>query len=267
MIFGNLGQQDPVSKSNTLTYRLWLALLEDVDVENFPTLVEATISSNVLRDGAVYRYLDAQINSINPNAEPGEAPMNQVLTLSPVIEGLSKQSLAWFYNLNGQRVIAVWERCRDKQKFIAGTPCSGGLLLSGTTGALENGLAGITITLTGGECPEPFAFYDGPVPLADPDIVPADATTFALTANSQYRLSENTADRTLTDITGITDDTIGRIIELTGAAISHPTKIIPSTKFILRNGVSFDALQGNKISFQIVKTGASSHAFYEVYRS
>ena len=267
MQFTSLGQQNNISKSTSLKYRLYLALLSQVEVDNFPEAVQATISASPLLPGESFHYVDTLINSINPSSEAGESPLNLVLTLSPSIEGISKETLSWFYLHHGERVIAIYERCLDKQKFIAGSPCSGGLLISGTIGALDNGNAGISLTLTGGECPEPIWFYDGPVPLSEAVAIAADATTFALTDNSQYLLANNTAATTLASISGITDDAVGRIIELAGAGSTFPTLIEPSATFILSNGVNFSAAQGSKISFRIIKTGTSAYAFVEVYRS
>ena len=267
MIF-DLGKQDKNSKLDALKYRLWLANMRDVDINNFPKAVAATISTNVLLPGAIYHYLDARVDTINPNTVPGEAPLNGVITLSPIIDGISKKSLSWVYGNVGEDLISIWERCSDGQKFIAGDPCSGGLRFAYTSiGRQEDGTAGIATTLTGGQCPEPFWFYDGPIPVAAPDVVPADATTFALSDNSQYQLTENTQATALANITNVTDADVGRIIEITGAGSANATTIASSSTFILSNGVDFSASAGNKISFQITKTGASSYAFFEVYRS
>jgi trehalose utilization protein len=78
---------------------------------------------------------------------------------------------------------------------------------------------------------------------------------------------ENTAATILTDITGITDDEVGRIFEVVGGGVNFPTLINPTVKFILRNGVQWVGTQGSKTTFQIVKTGASQYAFFEIKRS
>jgi hypothetical protein len=58
----------------------------------------------------------------------------------------------------------------------------------------------------------------------------------------------------------------GRIIELLGFG-DIPTVVEPSATFLLRNGVNWVAMPGSKLSLQIVKTGASTYAFFEVARS
>jgi len=171
MLF-NLEKQNKNSKQNSPKYRLWVALLNDVDVENWPKPEDATISENVLKEGKKFNYLDSTPSSINPNAAPGESPLNGVMTLTPVIEGISKKSLQWTYDNAGEDCIVVWERCVDGQKFIAGSPCSSGLRLSYTNiGNLDGGIGGIALQFQGQECPEPFYFYDGPLEV-EPDVEP-----------------------------------------------------------------------------------------------
>lgn len=269
MILQNLGkQEDKNAKLSALSYRMYLARMTSVDIDNFPRPVNATISSNILLPGAVFKYFDAMVNTINPNVEPGETPLNGKIKLTPSIEGLSKQTLQWVYDNVGNNFVVIYERCSDGQRFIAGDKCSGGLKFSYTAiGQLEGGTAGIATEFTGGECPEPLWFYDGPLPLEDPEFVAADATTFAITSKVQYQLANNTAPVKLTDITGVGDTHVGRVIEIIGAGSSNPTTIAPSNKFILRNGLDFTATAGKRISFLVTKTGTSAYAFYEVHRA
>lgn len=163
MLF-NLEKQDKSSKQNSPKFRLYVANLNDVDIDNWPAAVDATIADGVLKAGKKFTYLDSTPTSINPSAAPGESPLNGVLTLTPVIEGISKKSLQWIYDNNGEDCVVVWVRCADNQKFIGGTPCSSGLKLSYTQiGTLDGGIGGIALQFQGQECPEPFYFYDGPL--------------------------------------------------------------------------------------------------------
>lgn len=260
-------QADRISKSSSMLYRMYVAYIDSV-VDDFPKAVEATISSNVLKPGAVFVPLDCLANSINPNAEVGESPLNGKITITPTFEGISKKSLSWSYDNAGRKFITVWERCVDRQRFIAGDLCSGGLEFTYTAiGAQDKGMAGIATKFEGGECPEPFWFYDGPLPLAEAETIVADATTFALTDNFQYQLSQNSKDTALTDITNITDSDVGRVIDIIGSGGKYPTKIATSSKFILNKGIDFVGEQGSRITFQIIKPGTgSSYAFLEIAR-
>lgn len=267
MLIGLTNQDDSLSKSISFKFRLYLAYISSA-LQEFPKSVEATISSNVLKPGEVFVPFDSLVNSINPNVEPGESPYNGKITLTPIIEGISKKTLSWSYKNAGKRFIAVWERCSDNQKFIAGDLCSGGLEFTYTSiGSQEKGLAGIATSFAGGECPEPYWFYDGPLPLAAPDLVAPDATTFALSANSQYQLGQNTVATTLSDITNVTASDIGRIIEVIGTSTTNPTTIEASAKFSLNKGIDFVATAGSKITFLVMSTGANSYTFLELHRA
>jgi len=160
MLF-NLNKQPGITKQAALMYRLYLVNINDVDVDNWPASVDATISDDILKTGKKWYYLDSTAKSINPSAGPGESPLNGILTLTPVIEGITPKSLKWIYDNVGEDLIAIWERCSDKKKFIAGSPCSSGLKLSYTNiGNLDGGIGGIALQLQGQECPEPILFYE-----------------------------------------------------------------------------------------------------------
>ena len=164
-MFFNLPKvQDKGAKQSSPMFRMYVAHINDVDVENWPAAVDATISTDVLKSGKLWTYLDSTPTSINPSAAPGESPLNGILTLTPAIEGITKKSMQWVYDNVGADCVVIWERCSDKQKFIGGSPCSSGLRLSYTNiGALEGGIGGIALQFQGQECPEPFWFYDGPL--------------------------------------------------------------------------------------------------------
>lgn len=148
---------DNKSKSTNVKYRLYLAALDDCDVENWPAATAGKITTSPLKEGKKFVYVDARIGSINPTSTPGDNAMEQQLTLTPSIEGLTDKTLDWFYKANGNRFVAVWERCVDGTKFIGGSPCSGGLLLTSTNiGTLDGNSAGIALQLQGNPCPEPF---------------------------------------------------------------------------------------------------------------
>jgi hypothetical protein len=157
----NLGKQPAVSKIGNPKFRLYLADFNDVDVESWPVPADATIDENVLKTGKKWKYLDATSASIKPVTSPGESPYTGRITLTPLIEGVSPASLQWVYDNAGKNVVAVWERCKDGTKFIAGTPCSNGLLLTyNSIGAQDGGVYGISLQLQGEECSEPFYVYD-----------------------------------------------------------------------------------------------------------
>lgn len=267
MITRNLTKSTSANdKQTTLKYRIWVADIEDVDVENWPKAVNATISVNPLLTGKTWKYMDVKADSIKPSAAPGESPFGGKLTLTPVVEGLSKQTLSWLYENVGKDVVVVWERCSDGVRFIGGSPCSNGMRIKFTSiGAQDGGVSGIALSFEGGECPEPLCFYEGELPVAAPTAI--EVTDSAITIGSAYGylIKDNAAATSITSVSGVTDADLGRQIQLSGAGVTYPATIANSATFILANGVSFSAAVGNTIILLIGKSG-SAYTFTEVYR-
>ncbi len=145
-------------KAPAINFRLYLASLSSVKLDNFPSSVLGTVYTNPLLDGKSFNYIDAKAGTISPETNVGESPATGKLRIPVLLEDLSKESLTWIYENQDERVIAVWERCADGQRFLAGSPCSGGLAIKLDKIGFSDG---ISFNLEGDECPEPFWFYDG----------------------------------------------------------------------------------------------------------
>ncbi len=263
----NIPRNAKESARPSLKYRIYYARVRDeVDMDSWPAPNNATIVSVPLKPGKVMHYIDCMINTVRANAASvGEISPEGEITITADLEGLSKALLAFLWGNNGEDMVIIWEHCGTKQKFIAGSPCSG-LMMTFTKAGFDENSAGASLQFKG-QCPDPYNFFDGEVPLEDPEVVAADATTIALGAKAHYKVSENTVATAITDITGVADADINRIIEVIGNGSSNATTIAASSKFILRSGATFVAADGARIAFQIAKVGAGSYAFYEVSRS
>lgn len=263
----NIPRNAKESALASLKYRMYYARVRDeVDMDNWPAPVNATIANVPMLPGKVMHYIDCRVNSIRPNAtSAGEIAPQGELTVTAEIDGISKTLLAFLYANNGEDMVIIWEHCATKQKFIAGSPCSGMIMTYTRLGTDENS-TGATLQFKG-QCPDPFNFFDGDIPVEEPQVIEADATTFALGAKAHYRVSENTAATAITDITGVTDADVNRIIEIQGNGSTNASTIAASSKFILKSGATFVAADGARIALQVAKVGAGAYAFYEVSRS
>jgi len=160
---------DAKAKSTSNKYFLHLCLLSEVDVENWPALAtskKATISANIpFIQTATSKWvrLDCNVKAMKPNCQPGESPYGGKLTLTPVIDGITDDTIGWIRENQGKQFLVVWTRCADGQKFLGGSPCSNGMTLKFTSIGAQDGVTGIAITFEGEECFEPFYFYDGSV--------------------------------------------------------------------------------------------------------
>ena len=94
----------------------------------------------------------------------------------------------------------------------------------------------------------------------------ANATTVAVAAGAgEYQLTTGTASAaTLTDLTSAVD---GNVYTLLGSGGTYPSTIpAASTNFLLKNGTTWTALAGAKITFKCFKDGAATYKFVEVSR-
>lgn len=263
----NIPRNQKESALASLKFRLYYARVRDeIDMDNWPAPVNATIFNVPMLPGKVMHYIDCRINSVKPNASSvGEIAPQAELTVVSDIEGLSKTLLAFLYANNGEDMVLIWEHCATKQKFIAGSPCSG-LMMTFTKLGTDDNSTGASLQFKG-QCPDPFNFFDGEIPLEEPEVIDADETSFALSAKAHYKVSENTVATAISDITGVTDADVNRIIEVIGNGSANASTIAASSKFILKSGATFVAADGARIAFQIAKVGAGTYAFYEVSRS
>lgn len=153
------------SKVLSIKYRIHLALMRDVDIDKFPVAAAATLANVPLLAGKKWHYLDCQQNSIKPlAASVGEVAPQGQLNINASVEGITKETLAYLYEINGEDVICVWENCQTGERFIGGSPCSSGLRLTYQSLGAQDNWQGATIQMKGGECPEPFWFYSGDTP-------------------------------------------------------------------------------------------------------
>lgn len=169
------------TKSANNSFRIWLALLSDCDVENWPSTTDGTMLTSPLRAGKEWVNLDVTAKSVDPKVtKDNEADLEGFITLTPILEGISGKALQWIYDHNGLRVVCLYQRCSDGQRFLAGSPCSYGLLLTYTEiGAQDGGLTGIKLLLKGNKCIEPIyaaSFPLSPTPPPGPEPEPVDIT-------------------------------------------------------------------------------------------
>lgn len=263
----NIPRNTSESASASLKYRIWYARVRDeVDMDNWPASENATISAIPMKAGKYFHSIDCRADSVRPNAQSvGDIAPSGELTIVADISGLSKTMLQLFYANNGEDMVVIWEHCQTKQKFVAGSPCSG-LIFSYTKLGTDENSTGASVQWKG-KCPEPFLYFDGEVPTADPSDIAEDATTFALAADAAYKVGENSQPTAIASITNVTDADVNRIIEVIGNGSDNATTIAASAVFILRNGATFVAQDGASITFQIVKVGVATYAFYELSRS
>jgi hypothetical protein len=264
----DLEKNDSMSaKPKSVKYRIWVARAKDqVDVENFPRADNVTIYTFPLKAGQHWHFLDCRPQSVVPNsASEGDVAPIFTLTVTADILGVSKKTLKFLYDNNGEDFFLIWENCVTGDRFLAGSACSP-MKMTVTRLGSDDSFNGATLSFAS-SCPEPYYYYEGNIVRESPQLIAANATTFSLTANPQYQLGANTAATALASITGVADADVGRIFDILGGGGDNPTTIALGATFILQGGVAWSGVSGASITFEVVKTGTSAYAFYEVARA
>ncbi len=93
----------------------------------------------------------------------------------------------------------------------------------------------------------------------------ADAATIDVAAGKgEYQLTSGASSAI--PITALTNPVDGGVYSLLGSGGTHPSTIAAAGNFLLKNGTTWTALAGSKITFKAFKDGASSYKFIEVSR-
>lgn len=108
-----------------------------------------------------YHTIECKPGTVVPTINAGEAPQDGRAEITAIAEGVDENTLDWAYNMQGEEVVAIVERCSDGMKLLFANPCTGGVTFQyQSIGAQDGGTAGVNFTLTGADCPEPMLVYE-----------------------------------------------------------------------------------------------------------
>lgn len=248
-----------------------ITLFDFDDVLTFPSRDSKgiLITDNIIfKDGAYSITLYVTQHTIKANPKTEGDPDNKGVMQSLVFEhpGDEQAILEFRSNWMNRNIGAIVERCSDGRKTLHGSPCAPLQMQYDHTDDKDKNAT--TFTLASAQKGPDIAIYSGTVTLESvTDTVAADATSIDLAAGEgQYQLTDGTSSAAA--ITGCTNGVNNLVFTLLGSGGSHPSTIAATaTAFLLRNGTTWTALAGAKITFQVVKDGASSYKFVEISRS
>lgn len=246
-----------------MKYRLFLLrYYDELDIDNYPYSSNITISSIPRKSGKFWHYIDCHENSIKFNAaSEGDIAPNFAKEVTSIVTGLSDASLQFIDDNHGEKFIVGWEHCKTGKQFVTGDGCSGMMLTFTSLGNGEdyNGYA-LSFKTTS---PQALKRYTGEFATQAPDVIAADATTIALSSNPGYQLSANTVATNITSFTNVTDDDIGRVLEIFGSGGTNASTIDDDDDFLLAAGATWTANLGSKLVLEIYKDGAATYKFIE----
>lgn len=261
---------DPINQYKTgkqVKARMWfIEAAQFDDSQPFPSRINRQIGNIPLKNGEYWHYIDAVLDSPEPkwSGQMGDVAATIKNELSYILGGMSDDVFDHLERGIGRGFYIVWQVCATGDYFIAGNACKP-VRMTKFDGASDKDKTATTVTFEV-DCGEIYSKYIGNTPSQPAAVVVADATTFVLTANSQYQLSSGIATAAaINAITGITDADVNRIITVLGSGGNHPSTISnTAVEFLLVAGAAWTSNAGSQISFKIFKDGAASYKFVEV---
>ena len=247
-------------------YRMWFVTEEQVDTDAaFPNKVDGARGTLVLKAGEYWHKIEAVLDSPEPGSagEAGDVGSTIKNTLPFIIGGIDKQTRHLLEEGIGNQFYVAWENCVTGNKYLGGNECKP-LTLTTFEGGMKKDFTGFNVTFEQ-ETHEMFCEYTGTLPVVAPTTVAQDATTIALSVAQQYQLSDGSAAAVnVTGFTGVSDDDVGRVVEILGSGGTYPSTIDDDDAFILEGGTTWTANAGSKLLVEIYKDAVSAYKFIEV---
>ena len=179
--------------------------------------------------------------------------------------GDSQAILEFDTNWQSRNCGIIIEKCSTGAKKLYGTPCAPMHKVAEATDDKDSNHTKFVFTSTQKGPIE--AIYSGTITLDDvKGTVAADATTVNVAAGEgEYQLTTGTSAGAA--LTALTNPVEGGVYTLLGSGGSHPSTIAASGNWLLKDGTSWTALAGERITLKAFKDGVSSYKFLEVSRA
>ncbi len=255
-IIGNLPEiSDKFSAPNQIGMKIWLIALDQVDMDEvFPTPnSDRELETVPMLAGEVAHYFDAIPDTID---EMGTATKGDIITefnktFAFVVAGNREKHLDFIEDYSGKGFVIIYQIGEDATKYVVGSAYKPMILQSSDRkGGGKEGRY-ITFTFQNKHWRQPL-IYIGAIPTQAPDVVAAGATVLPVTAAYQYRLSDHSSVATIAAVSGIGSNDVGRVIEiLAPETVTNAPEIADNNVFILKDGTTWTANPGSKISFKI----------------
>lgn len=227
------------------------------------------IDGNInFKSGAYAVSVYATLHTIKSNPKSEGDPDNKGTMQSVAFEhpGDELAILEFRSNWQNSNVGIVVERCSDGRKMLYGSPCSPLQMQWEQTDDKDKNAT--MFTFTSSQKGPDVAVYNGTITLDSvAATVAANATSIDLTNGpGEYQLTDGTGSAAA--ITGCTNAVDNMTFSLLGSGGTNPSSIAAgATSFLLRNGTTWTAIAGSRITFKAIKDGAATYKFIEISRS
>jgi hypothetical protein len=248
-----------------------LYIIDADEISTWPTRAQHDASyagSFVMASGKYMYKLYVTASSIKVGYETEGDPDKKgfVHTLEAEHPGDStqiKEFLNYFLNRN---IVVIWERCSDGTKQVLGTKCAPLQMVPKGENDKDKNVNMLTLK---GIAKTPFGpgYYTGGTTLTSVMGTPAAGATSVDVAAGEGEYQLTTGSSSAATITTMTNAVHGKVYTLLGSGGTYPSTITAANDFILKDGTTWTASAGARITVQAFKSGASAWKFVEVSRS
>lgn len=170
-------------------------------------------------------------------------------------------------NWTGKNIGAITQKCSENYLKQYGTPCSPLKLKASGQDDKDANVQKLVLKNT---VKAPFVpgKYEGTLTFESPVATIAAAATVVNLSTGQGQYQTTTGSSASVVIATLSNAADGMVFTLLGSGGTYPPKVgATSTDFILQDGAEWTGLSGSKITFRVMKTGASAYKAIELSRS
>jgi hypothetical protein len=251
--FDDPGTQDAVA--NQIHYKVWLISVDQVDYTQAMPQPNANreIGDTPLNDGEYPHYFDFVNETVKDTGtiENGEIVPDFTNGFNGALRGNSNKLLDWIEEYAGRGFIIIYSEGEAGTKKQLGTYYKP-MMLQTVERKNDNEGRYLNVTFQNKHWRQPLNFV-GTLSTQAPVTVAAGSTNLPVeSGNDRYQLADHTAVVTIATVSGIASADHGRIIEvLAPDSASNAPEIADNTVFILKDGTTWTANPGSKITFKI----------------
>lgn len=212
----------------------------------------------------VYGTITTQNRGSNTEGDPDQTGVMHNFAFSHPGDDLEIEEFK--QNWLNRDICIISEKCGSTRKRLFGEPCNPLRMQVESVDNNESNTGAFTFASIqkGDKVP---AVYEGQISLADVKgtFAADDATPSVAAGPGEYQLQSGSAS--VVPITALDDPADGELYTLLGSGGTYPPTISAGGNFLLKNGTTWSAISGARITFKVFKDGASSFKFIEQFRA
>lgn len=255
-LVGNIdGLNKKYSTGNQIGYKVYLVAIEQVDTTvAYPTAnASRELGTIPLKAGEYMHYFNAIHKTLKDNSvgEDSDISFSNTNTFSFTMAGNPAKLMDFIEEFAGEGFIVIYQECETLDKYVLGSLCKP-MILKSYDRKNDPEAKAIALTFENSSFTQALK-YTGNIVTAAPTAVAGDSTNLAITDAPQYQLTAGAGAAEFVSVSGLAAADYGRTIDVLGiTGGANPPTIADNAVFILKDGVTWTANVGSRISFRIL---------------